>query len=106
MLSALPVKHILSFFPTSAAGGRPVPAARLMVRPHASNSRQLSHAACTVPSALPAVQAIIDQVDGLITFKAAPEPLLQWDRNVAALCQVGEVPDRAGHLVGHKRQSS
>lgn len=57
--------------------------------PHASNSRQLSHAARAVSSAVPPVQAIIDQVDGLITFKAAPEPLLQWDRNVAALCQVG-----------------
>ncbi|EFN55852.1 hypothetical protein CHLNCDRAFT_48784 [Chlorella variabilis] len=33
------------------------------------------------------LQAIIDQVDGLITFKAAPEPLQQWDRNIAAVCQ-------------------
>ncbi|PRW20786.1 COP9 signalosome complex subunit 4 [Chlorella sorokiniana] len=42
------------------------------------------------------LQAIIDQVDGLITFKAAPEPLLQWDRNVAALCQaVNGIVDEA-----------
>ncbi|KAI3437752.1 hypothetical protein D9Q98_000200 [Chlorella vulgaris] len=33
------------------------------------------------------LQAIIDQVDSLITFKAAPEPLQQWDRNIASLCQ-------------------
>lgn len=26
-------------------------------------------------------------MDGLITFKAAPEPLQQWDRNIAAVCQ-------------------
>lgn len=33
------------------------------------------------------LQATIDQVDGLITFKAAAEPLQQWDRNIAAICQ-------------------
>jgi COP9 signalosome complex subunit 4 len=30
--------------------------------------------------------AAIDQVDGLITFKTAAEPLVQWDRNIAGLC--------------------
>lgn len=41
-------------------------------------------------------QAVIDQVDGLITFKAAPEPLQQWDRNIAALCQaVNGIVDEA-----------
>lgn len=30
---------------------------------------------------------MIDQVEGLISFKAAPEPLQQWDRNIAGLCQ-------------------
>eukprot|EP00887_Chlorella_sp_A99_P001820 scaffold19.g1820.t1 len=33
------------------------------------------------------LQAVIDQVDGLIKFKAAPEPLQQWDRNIAGICQ-------------------
>ncbi len=33
------------------------------------------------------MQAVIDQVDRLITFKAAAEPLQQWDRNIAGLCQ-------------------
>ncbi len=43
-----------------------------------------------------ASQAVIDQVDGLITFKAAPEPLQQWDRNIAALCQaVNGIVDEA-----------
>ncbi|KAL4420209.1 hypothetical protein ABPG77_011033, partial [Micractinium sp. CCAP 211/92] len=42
------------------------------------------------------LQAVIDQVDGLITFKAAPEPLQQWDRNIAALCQaVNGIVDEA-----------
>lgn len=26
-------------------------------------------------------------MDGLITFKAAPAPLQQWDANIGALCQ-------------------
>ena len=33
-------------------------------------------------------QASIDQVDGLITFKTAQEPLAQWDRNIQGLCQM------------------
>jgi hypothetical protein len=42
------------------------------------------------------LQAIIDQVDGLITFKASAEPLQQWDRNIAGLCQaVNDVVDEA-----------
>ena len=46
--------------------------------------------------ALPCLQAIIDQVDGLITFKASAEPLQQWDRNIAGLCQaVNDVVDEA-----------
>ena len=45
---------------------------------------------------LPCLQAIIDQVDGLITFKASAEPLQQWDRNIAGLCQaVNDVVDEA-----------
>ena len=43
-----------------------------------------------------ALQADIDQVEGLITFKAAPEPLVQWDRNIAGLCgQVNALMDVA-----------
>lgn len=30
--------------------------------------------------------ATIDQVDGLITFTASADPLMQFDRNVAAIC--------------------
>jgi hypothetical protein len=30
---------------------------------------------------------VIDQVDGLITFKTAEQPLAAWDRNIGALCQ-------------------
>lgn len=41
-------------------------------------------------------QAVIDQVEGLITFKAAEQPLQQWDRNIAALCQsVNQIVDEA-----------
>ena len=41
-------------------------------------------------------QAAIDQVAGLITFKAAAEPLAQWDRNIAAVCQaVNGIVDEA-----------
>ena len=49
-----------------------------------------------LPAFLPCLQAIIDQVDGLITFKASAEPLQQWDRNIAGLCQaVNDVVDEA-----------
>ncbi|PSC69483.1 COP9 signalosome complex subunit 4 [Micractinium conductrix] len=42
------------------------------------------------------LQAVIDQVEGLITFKAAEQPLQQWDRNIAALCQsVNQIVDEA-----------
>ena len=41
--------------------------------------RRFPHS-CLVP------QATIDQVSGLITFKAAAEPLAQWDRNIAGIC--------------------
>ena len=35
-------------------------------------------------------------MEGLITFKAAPEPLVQWDRNIAGLCgQVNALVDAA-----------
>lgn len=35
-------------------------------------------------------------MDGLITFKAAAEPLHQWDRNIASLCQaVNSIVDDA-----------
>ena len=30
--------------------------------------------------------AVIDQVEGLVTFTAAADPLAQWDANIAALC--------------------
>ena len=45
----------------------------------------LIESACVLPP--PTLQAVIDQVDGLIKFKAAPEPLQQWDRNISGICQ-------------------
>ncbi len=33
-----------------------------------------------------AAQANIDQVDGLIRFTAADEPLAQWDKNIQGIC--------------------
>ncbi len=38
------------------------------------------------PSPPAAMQATIDQVDGLIRFTAADEPLAQWDKNIQGIC--------------------
>ena len=71
---------------------RPLPPAppRLSF-PHAPFCPTLS-----LPLSLMCTQAVIDQVEGLITFKAAEQPLQQWDRNIAALCQsVNQIVDEA-----------
>ena len=47
-------------------------------------------------SCLPgSLQATIDQVEGLIRFTAADQPLAQWDKNIQGIChKVNSIVDQ------------
>ena len=43
-----------------------------------------------------AMQATIDQVDGLLSFNAGSEPMLQWDEQIHSVCaQLNSIIDDA-----------
>ena len=50
----------------------------------------------TLTLTLTVTQATIDQVDGLLSFNAGSEPMLQWDEQIHSVCaQLNSIIDDA-----------